>query len=127
MVVSVAVAVIAILIALGKFTKRPELNEPQGLGGFLAHKWYIDELYDAVIVNPLNALAGFFKNIIEKSGIDGIVNGVGRFILYSSRQIRLVQSGQVGSYILFMVLAIIVLVLIWINDGYIYTYLSKIF
>jgi NADH-quinone oxidoreductase subunit L len=127
MVVSVAVAVIGILIALGKFTKRPELNEPQGLGGFLAHNWYIDELYDAVIVNPLNAVAGFFKNIIEKSGIDGIVNGVGRFILYSSRQVRLVQSGQVGSYILFMVLAIIVLVLIWINDGYIYTYLSKIF
>ncbi|MGC8750077.1 NADH-quinone oxidoreductase subunit L [Hydrotalea sp.] len=127
MAVSVAVAAIAILIALGKFTKRPELNEPQGLGGFLAHKWYIDELYDVVIVNPLNALAGFFKNVIEKSGIDGIVNGVGRFILYSSRQVRLVQSGQVGSYILFMVLAIIVLVLIWINDGYIYIYLSKIF
>lgn len=127
MAVSVAVAVIAILIALGKFAKQPELNEPQGLGGFLAHKWYIDELYDAIIVNPLNALAGFFKNIIEKSGIDGIVNGVGRFILYSSRQVRLIQSGQVGSYILFMVLAIIVLVLIWINDGYIYTYLSKIF
>ncbi len=38
---------------------------------------YVDELYNAVIVNPLNVLAGFFKNIVEKSGIDGIVNGGG--------------------------------------------------
>ncbi|WP_298391650.1 NADH-quinone oxidoreductase subunit L [Hydrotalea sp.] len=125
--VSVAIATIAILWALGKFSKHPELGEPSGVGKFLANKWYIDELYDGLVVNPLNKFAGFLKNVVEKRGIDGIVNGVGRFVLYASRQVRLIQSGQVGGYILFMVLAMIVLMLIWINDGYIYTYLSKIF
>ncbi|GHV24208.1 MAG: NADH-quinone oxidoreductase subunit L [Hydrotalea flava] len=125
--VSVAIATIAILFALGRFTKHPELEEPTGVGKFLANKWYIDELYDGIVVKPLNRFAGVLKNIVEKSGLDGVVNGVGRFVLYASRQVRLIQSGQVGGYILFMVLAMIVLVLIWINDGYIYTYLSKIF
>jgi NADH-quinone oxidoreductase subunit L len=40
--------------------------------------------------------------------IDGIVNGVGRLVNYGSRQLRLLQSGQVGSYVLLMVLSILV-------------------
>jgi NADH-quinone oxidoreductase subunit L len=74
-----------------------------GFKKILADKWYIDELYDTIIVKPLNSLAGFLKSVVEKSGIDAVVNGTGRFVNYSSRQIRLLQSGQVGNYILFMV------------------------
>jgi len=85
-----------------------------GFRKILADKWYIDELYDSIIVKPLNSLAGFLKNVFEKSGIDGVVNGVGRFVNYSSRQLRLLQSGQVSNYILFMVLSIAVLwTVIW--------------
>ena len=87
----------------------------------------MDELYNAVIVNPLNVLAGFFKNIVEKSGIDGLVNGAGKLVGYGSRQLRLLQSGQVGNYILIMVLAIVVFVLIWFNDYSIMQLFSKIF
>jgi len=36
------------------------------------------------------------------------VNGVGKLVNYSSRQVRLLQSGQVGSYVLLMVLSILV-------------------
>jgi len=84
-------------------------------------------LYDAVIVKPLNALAGFLKSVVEKSGIDGLVNGVGRFVNYSSRQLRLLQSGQVGNYILFMVLSIAVLFLVFWNQEIILQFLQKIF
>ena len=45
-------------------------------------------------------------------GIDGLVNGVGRSINYGSRQARLLQNGQVGFYILMMVLGILVLFII---------------
>src|SRR6478735_6633952 len=93
--ISVAVAFFAALFALLKYSKKPELKEPAGVGKLLSNKWYIDELYDAVIVNPLLALGAFFKNIIEKSGIDGVVNGVGTFIQYSSRRLRLIQNGKV--------------------------------
>jgi NADH-quinone oxidoreductase subunit L len=125
--ISVAIAVIAIVIAVGKFSKKPQLEDAQGFGKVLENKWYVDELYDTLIVNPLNSLAAFFKNVIEKSGIDGVVNGVGKMVQYSSRQLRLLQTGQVGSYVLYMVLAMVVIVLIWVNDGYIYRFIIKLF
>ena len=45
-------------------------------------------------------------------GIDGIVNGIGKFVNYGSRQVRWLQSGQVGAYILLMVLGILGLFII---------------
>ena len=93
----------------------------------LQNKWYVDEAYNTAVVKPLNGVAGFFKNIVEKSGIDGLVNGTGRFIQYSSRQLRLLQSGQVGNYILFMVLSIVVLFVIFWNQAVIIAFIEKIF
>ena len=108
MAISVGLALVAIFVAVSKFSKKPELDEPQGAGKVLANKWYVDELYDAAIVRPVGSLGKFFNNVMERSVIDGFVNGVGRFLQYSSRQVRLVQSGQVGSYVLLMVLGILV-------------------
>ena len=48
--------------------------------------------------------------------IDGAVNGTGKLVQYSARQLRLIQNGQVGYYILFMVLGIVLLFLLWFND-----------
>ncbi len=110
--ISVALALIAIIYAWTKYSKTPETGEPEGLGKVLNNKWYVDELYDAVFSKPLLGMASFFKNVIEKSGIDGIVNGVGRGVNYAGRQIRLIQSGQVGNYILLMVLSIVLLILL---------------
>lgn len=124
---SVALAAIAILFAIYKFSKKPEMEDAQGLGKVLQNKWYVDELYDTIIVKPLMHIAELFKSIIEKSGIDGAVNGVGKFVQYSSRQLRLVQSGQVGNYILMMIAAFVVIIFIWINDGHIFKFISKIF
>ncbi|MBS1638995.1 MAG: NADH-quinone oxidoreductase subunit L [Bacteroidetes bacterium] len=125
--ISVAVAVIAIVIAINKFSKKPELQDAQGFAKVLENKWYVDELYDNIIVKPLNSLGSFFKNIIERRGIDGMVNGVGKLVNYSARQLRLLQSGLVGGYILFMVLAIIVLIYVWINDNHILSFFYKYF
>lgn len=125
---STVAIVVVILLAVNRYKKaQPAAGESAGLGKVLENKWYIDELYDAIIVKPLNALAGFCKNIIEKSGIDGIVNGVGKLVGYGSRQLRLLQSGQVGNYILIMVLAMVVFFLVWFNDATIYRFFNKIF
>jgi len=122
-------AIIAVIVwSWRKFSQYQKSTEEEtGLGKVLANKWYVDEIYDAIIVRPLNALAGFLKNVVEKSGIDGFVNGVGRFVQYSSRQIRLLQSGLVGNYILFMVLSIVVLFLIFWNQTQIVQFLQKVF
>jgi NADH-quinone oxidoreductase subunit L len=78
----------------------------------LENKWYVDEMYEKVIVQPIHRFAGFLRSVIEKSVVDGLVNGVGRLINYSSRQLRLLQSGQVGSYVLLMVLSMLLIFIV---------------
>ena len=113
---SVTIAVLALLIAIGKYSKQVD-GEPQtALGKFLYNKWLVDEFYEKAIVQPLNRFAGFLKEVVEKNVIDGFVNGTGKIVQYGARQTRLIQSGQVGYYILFMVLSIVLLFLIWFND-----------
>lgn len=113
---SVTIALVALLIAISKYSKQAD-GEPQtALGKFLYNKWMVDELYEKAIVQPLNRFAGFLKEVVEKNVIDGLVNGTGKLVQYSARQTRLMQSGQVGYYILFMVLSIVLLFLIWFND-----------
>ena len=113
---SVTIAVLALLIAISKYSKQAD-GEPQtALGKFLYNKWLVDELYEKAIVQPLNRFAGFLKEVVEKNIIDGFVNGTGKIVQYGARQTRLIQSGQVGYYILFMVLSIVLLFLIWFND-----------
>jgi len=103
------ILIIAIIIwAVKKYSTYVRTDtEETGLAKVLANKWYVDELYDGIIVKPMLAIGGFFNTAIEKSGIDKAVNGVGKGVLYLSRQFRLVQSGNVGNYVLMMVVAIV--------------------
>ena len=119
-------AILYAMKSFKKYTGEGEI-EASGLGKLLENKWHIDELYNTVIVHPINTFASFLKNIIEKKGIDGLVNGVGKLVSYSSRQLRLVQSGQVASYLLIMILSIVVFFLIWFNDLSIMRFVNKIF
>ena len=118
---------IVIVYAVTKFKKYTTTEPNTGIATILENKWYIDELYDTVIVNPLHWFAGFLKNTIEKYVIDGAVNGVGKLVGYGSRQFRLLQSGQVGSYILMMVMALVLFIIIWFNDNTIMRFIHKIF
>lgn len=107
MALTVVGAAIMIFWATAKHRKNPELHEPTGFGKVLANKWYVDEFYNAIIVRPLYWLAKFLNTFVERI-IDWIVNGLGRLVNYGSRQARLIQSGQVGSYVLLMVLSILI-------------------
>ncbi|HVG15207.1 MAG TPA: NADH-quinone oxidoreductase subunit L [Chitinophagaceae bacterium] len=101
-----AIAIIAILMAWVRY-KRYREEQPTAVGKILEHKWYVDELYDAAIVRPVNKLGVFANKYFERSGIDGLVNGVGRLVNYGGRQLRWLQSGQVGSYVLLMVVSMV--------------------
>jgi NADH-quinone oxidoreductase subunit L len=101
----------AILVAIRVSKKTLSEGEaPSGLGKLLQNKWYVDELYQGIVVKPILALGSFLNVVVEKSGIDKLVNGVGKAVHYSSRQLRLVQSGHVGGYLLIMVIALILLI-----------------
>jgi NADH-quinone oxidoreductase subunit L len=113
MAISVGVALIALVYAWSKFSKYQKTGkEEKGLAKILENKWYVDELYDSIIVKPIQSIAKYFNDVVEKRGIDGFVNGVGKAVNYSSRQVRLLQSGQVGAYILLMVIGILILFIV---------------
>ncbi len=109
--ISVAIAIGA-SIAGWAANRKPVFAENKGLALAMEKKWWVDELYDAVIVRPVMALSNVFDKAVERKGIDASVNGVGRFVRWSSDRVRLVQSGQVGYYIFIMVVGMTLLIAI---------------
>jgi NADH-quinone oxidoreductase subunit L len=73
------------------------------------HKFYVDELYTAVVTKPLQQLSVFFHKVMDRQVIDGIVNGIGQFAGLSGKGLRLLQSGNVGFYVFVMVIGVIAL------------------
>jgi NADH-quinone oxidoreductase subunit L len=100
------VAIIAIVIAWVRYRTYRE-EEPRAFGKLLQNRWYVDELYNSVIVTPVSKLGAVANRYFERSGIDALVNGVGRLVHYGGRQMRWLQSGQVGNYVLLMVVSML--------------------
>lgn len=107
--ITTVLVLISITFAWVKFKNYKVSSESKGLGKILENKWYVDELYQMIVVTPLKNISAFFNNIIETKLIDGAVNGVGKLVTYSSRQLRWLQSGQVGAYVLLMVIGMLIL------------------
>ena len=106
--ISTAVAVI-FSIAGYAVNRTPNFANNTGLSKVLEHKWYVDELYDAVILRPTVALSNLMDRFVERMGIDGVVNGVGKGVRWGGDRVRLLQSGQVGFYIFVLVIGMTVL------------------
>jgi len=112
MIVSVGSAILAFFYAYFKYSKNGEVPSPDGenrnfLVNLSYNKFYVDEIYDAIIRKPLDALSDFLYNVIDKMGIDGLVNGIGDAPVEASKGLRLLQTGNVGFYIFMMVAGII--------------------
>ncbi len=101
-----AIAIIAIVVAWFRYRNYKE-EQTGAFGKLLQNKWYLDELYNSVFVKPVNKLGAIANRYFEHSGIDALVNGVGRLVNYGGRQMRWLQSGQVGSYVLLMVISMV--------------------
>ena len=70
-----------------------------GVHSLLEHKYYVDEVYDTAIIQPLRIVSedALWKGI-DARVIDGTVNGVGRFVSASSDLLRRLQTGSVRAY-----------------------------
>ena len=113
---SVGGALIAMAYAYTKYVKGghvpvADTEERPALAGLSYNKFYVDELYDAIIRKPLDALSVFFYKVVDKLGIDGIVNSLGKGTIEASKSFRLLQAGNVGFYIFMMVAGIIAILL----------------
>jgi NADH-quinone oxidoreductase subunit L len=113
MIVSSVLIIIVSIWAYRKFINyAPATASDNGFVKAIKNKFYVDEAYDMLFVKPYRSLSAFLNNVFDKRGIDAIVNGVGKSVNYGSRQLRLLQSGQVGSYLLLMVIGLLVLFII---------------
>src|SRR5471030_1069789 len=117
---STAGALLALFYAYVKYIKNAHIpvsdaEERPALVDLSYHKFYIDELYDTVIRKPLDALSVFFYRVVERLGIDGFVNGLGRGTIEASKGLRLLQTGNVGFYIFMMVVGIISILMYLVN------------
>ncbi len=78
---------------------------------FLLNKWYFDEIYDFLLVNPAKALGRFLWKRGDGAVIDGAINGLAMGIIpWVTRLAGRLQSGYVFTYAFAMVIGIVVLI-----------------
>jgi NADH-quinone oxidoreductase subunit L len=93
--VSIAVGLIGIGLGWMVFRKRPLLEMPR----LLENKYYVDEVYDAAIINPVKeGSRGVLWRFVDVGVIDGLVNGIGRGTAALGGLLRYLQPGFVRSY-----------------------------
>jgi NADH-quinone oxidoreductase subunit L len=72
----------------------------RGLYALLRDKWRVDELYDAIVVRPVFALADFGARIFDPGVIDGAANGIAALVAGLSSAWRRLQTGNLQHYAL---------------------------
>jgi len=80
---------------------------------FVLNKWYFDELYDAVLVQPTLRLARIFWQVGDATIIDGVPNGLAELTTDGSRQAVKIQTGSLAVYAFAMLIGVVVLIAIF--------------
>ena len=105
-------AIIGITIAYLKYIKKSELPAEDknitGISKIIYNKYYVDEAYTLLIVNPLNTASRFFRDTVE-TGLSNVVFGFGKITEAIGTQGRKVQSGSIGLYLFAFVLGVCVI------------------
>jgi NADH-quinone oxidoreductase subunit L len=95
------------------FNENVKVEPLEKLGPLYAlssNKFYLDQIYRVLVVIPFHGIATVFAQVIDKNGIDAVVNGIGSTVRAASSSLRDIQTGFVRSYGLVMLLGVAVLV-----------------
>jgi NADH-quinone oxidoreductase subunit L len=111
--VSSAIAVVGILIAAFFFLQRRDRADAvaaamPGPHRLLLNKYYVDELYDTAIVQPIKRIStvALWRGV-DTGVIDGAVNGTGAVVRGGSAVLRRLQSGSMRTYALSLLLGVV--------------------
>jgi NADH-quinone oxidoreductase subunit L len=119
MAISVAGAIAAIFFARYIYLKKPEIatnisNKLKGVYNLLLNKYFVDEIYDATVVNPIvKGSQNILWKITDNKLIDGFINTTASFIQKTGEKIRRIQTGVAQAYALVMIVGIL-LAIMWI-------------
>jgi NADH-quinone oxidoreductase subunit L len=110
--VVVAAGFVLALVRYGRGALRPaEIGQPRtALHALLLNAYYVDWLYDRVIVRPLYAVCVFAARVIDAGLIDGLVNLAGRAVVLGAAGLRRLQTGYVVNYALTMLAGAVIVV-----------------
>ena len=117
-----SVGAIGILLAVAFYLVRPGIPEAlaRNLGGtytLVYNKFFVDEIYDAAIVQPtlVGSRTVLLKGV-DRGLLDGIVSGTGETVRGAGEVFRQIQSGNIRSYATWVVLgSVFVLILVGIG------------
>ena len=115
MLFTTGMALVVIVVSYFIYQKRDNLPVADaaqtGLIKVIANKFYIDEIYDFLIVKPIGKLSKFLHYYVDIQAIDGIVNGTGKGVEGFGAFMRRLQNGNIEYYLLGMVVGILMLML----------------
>jgi NADH-quinone oxidoreductase subunit L len=114
------ITVLALLV-IGYFTLRrygtsdkTVFNKtPNSITSILKEKYYLDELYYFVFVAPLKSMGSFFKNVVDRVGIDSVVRFPDNLFRNASIGLKPLNSGIISWYVISMVLGLLCFLLLF--------------
>ncbi len=113
----VSLTLIVIYIAYNRYVQKKKVPVSDDVARNGAHKlvynkYYVDEIYDKIIVQPVFVLTKALDAVAERLIIDGLVNNAGKAVTWGGKTLRYLQTGNTGFYIFAMVVSIIIIVLV---------------
>lgn len=120
MILSVVLALAGILTAFFVFLWKEHISEfiaskNQQLKSILENKYYIDEIYESIILKPIRKFADQVSyKIIDFFIIDGFVNNLGPFLYSVGSKLRLIHNGKIQTYVVLMYLGFVMLLYLFL-------------
>ena len=115
MAIATGIGLFGIFWAWLLYVKRPSLlatvyGWTRPIYPVLYNRYWLDEIYDGMIVAPYKRTSRFLWSAIDVVIVDGIVNGVATTVMLISGIIRRLQSGNVQHYALGLLFGAVVLI-----------------
>jgi NADH-quinone oxidoreductase subunit L len=110
--VGALIAIAAIAVAFTVYVRRRGItlewrDRFPAVHRFLEHKWYFDELYDAVFVRPAFTAGSFGRRVVETDFVQGfIVGGATGIVRVGTSFARAIQTGYLRGYALLLLLGL---------------------
>ena len=121
MAVSFAIAILGIFLAHNLFVLNVKgsagyVERFPGLYRLLFNKYYIDEIYDSLVVQPIRRVSVRLWRDFDDGMLDASVNGVGGFVILAGDVVRKLQTGYVKSYAVMMLVGVFA-ILLYLTTG----------
>lgn len=114
---SVALALVCTFLSIYLFTKKRDcvgrmVDKCKAIYTLIYNKYYIDEIYEALIVKPLH----WFSRVVLWKGVDsGVIDGLGvngtaKSAEFFGKLLGLLQNGMTNSYALYFMMGLVLLI-----------------